>query len=788
MAHLHLGIDVGTSSSKVLLLSARGAVNATAAAPHPTLTPRPGWSEQHPEDWWNSVRKATRAALRKAQAKPADVIAIGLSGQMHSSVFLDRQQRILRPALLWNDQRTQDECAEITSRAGGAKHLLKLVSNVALTGYQAPKILWLRNHEPGRYRRLRHVLLPKDYINLKLTGQLATDVSDASGTLLFDVTRRAWSTTLMDLLDLDPDWFPPVHESPDIIGELLPEPAKALGLRAGTPVVAGAGDQAAAAVGTGVVKTGIVSATIGTSGVVFAHSDVPVPNHDGILQSFCHAVPGKWCVFGCMLSGGGSLHWAREILYADRLSQARTDADRDAIYTDMIADAAHTPRANDAIVFHPYLTGERCPYQHPYAHGAFIGTTRTDTRGSFVRAVLEGVTLSLGRQLELMRNLKVPMREVRLAGGGARNHWWRQLQADIYGLRCTVANSEEGSALGAALLAAVGARTFKTVPSACRATIRVRHQYRPDYNEPAATAPSATGCAPPTKVSHPSIATMAPPNPDAQLPEHSPPPAQRPLTPADLLPAGPLRRVGQQLHIFDTLDSTSTFLRDHAAELVDGTIAWAEFQTAGRGRLRRQWSAPRGSSILLSLLLFEPADSPLLPLAGLLGSLAACDTISSIPDCEPALRWPNDVVLAGRKVVGVLAESSPIGQRRAVTIGIGINCLQHAGHFPADLANKATSLEIASSQPINRAACAANLLKHLDAWLAPDNDPSTTAELLRHSWQARCIDVGKRVTLLHDQRSFTGTAMDIDPNGDLVVQLDHGGRRHFASATTTRAW
>jgi xylulokinase len=453
-------------------------VRATATASHPSFFPRPGWSEQRPDDWWASTCAATRRVLRKGRISAADIGGVGLSGQMHGSVFLDPRQRVLRNALLWNDQRTGAECAEIERRAGGRTALIQLVRNVALTGYQAPKILWLRNHQPRLFRRLRTVLLPKDYVNLRLTGVRHSEVSDASGTLLFDVAGRRWSTELMQHLALDPDLFPPVVESREVVGELTRAAARATGLKAGTLVVAGAGDQAAAAVGTGVVQRGIVSATLGTSGVVFAHSDTPVPNDAGLLQSFCHAVPGAWCVFGCMLSAGGSLHWARAVLYADRLKATRTDAQRDAIYGAMIAEAAAAER-DATLVFHPYLTGERCPYAHPHARGAFVGLTRRHGRSALVRAVLEGITLGLARQLDLMRALRVPIREVRLAGGGARNPWWRQLQADVYGCRCVAMRSEEGSALGAALLAAVGAGAFPDVPAASRAAAHSQHSYRP---------------------------------------------------------------------------------------------------------------------------------------------------------------------------------------------------------------------------------------------------------------------------------------------------------------------
>ncbi|MCH8805100.1 MAG: xylulokinase [Planctomycetes bacterium] len=479
MARAFLGIDIGTSGSKALLMDEAGGVLASASAAHPSYFPKPGWSEQRPDDWWGSLRKATRAVLRRAKTSGDDIAGVGLSGQMHGAVFLDAADQCLTNAILWNDQRTAAECEEIERRAGGRTSLLRLVCNVALTGYQAPKILWLRRHKRRVFRQVRCVLLPKDYIRLRLTGVAGSDVSDASGTLLFDVVRRRWSTKLMERLELDPAWFPPVSESRAVVGAITTQAARATGLKRGTPVVAGAGDQAAAAIGTGVVRRGILSATLGTSGVVLAHSDTPVPNDAGLLQSYCHAVPGRWCVFGCMLSAGGSLQWAREVLYADRLRRARSDAARDALYEQMISEAAGAT-GDDALLFHPYLTGERCPYPHPHARGALLGLTRRHTRGDLVRAVLEGITLGMGRQIDLMRALHVPIREIRLSGGGARNAWWRQLQADVYGCRCVVMRSEEGSAYGAAILAAVGTGCFASVEAACRQCVSVAQAHRPD--------------------------------------------------------------------------------------------------------------------------------------------------------------------------------------------------------------------------------------------------------------------------------------------------------------------
>ena len=305
------GIDIGTSATKVLLCSPTGKVHATASVEYPVYTPKPGWSEQEPDDWWKASVKGIAAACKKAKIKPANISAIGLSGQMHGSVFVNKQGRSLRRALLWNDQRTAAECEEIEKRAGGRKALIRMVSNVALTGFTAPKILWVRKHDKKTYANTFKVLLPKDYVRLKLTGEYASEVSDAAGTLLLDVRNRRWHTGLLGKLGIDKDLMPPVFESTEVTGNVSSSAAKATGLKVGTPVVGGAGDQPAGAVGNGIVRSGIVSATMGTSGVVFAHSDKPVPNEEGNLQSFCHAVPGKWCVFGCMLSAGGSFQWLR---------------------------------------------------------------------------------------------------------------------------------------------------------------------------------------------------------------------------------------------------------------------------------------------------------------------------------------------------------------------------------------------------------------------------------------------------------------------------------------------
>ncbi|MCG3178906.1 MAG: Xylulose kinase [Phycisphaerae bacterium] len=475
-----LGIDVGTSGTKALLCRPDGRVAATATAEHPIQRPQPGWSEQRPADWWRSTVAAVRAVLRKARCTGRQVRGIGLSGQMHGSVFLDKAGRVIRPALLWNDQRTGPQCEAIERAAGGRAALIRMVNNPALTGYTAPKVLWLREAEPRAYDRLATILLPKDYIRLRLTGEYATDVADASGTLLLDVRRRRWHRGLLDRLGIDAGLLPPLVESPEPTGGLTASAARTLGLTPGTMVVGGAGDQPAGAVGNGIVTAGVVSATMGTSGVIFAHAAGPVDNREGNLQSFCHAMPGAWCVFGCMLSAGGSLQWLRDTLWADE-TQTLRKAGRDpgVLYESMIAEAAKAPAGCAGLIFLPYLTGERCPHADPEARGAWVGLTARHTRCHLVRSVIEGVTMGMRDQVELMRGRGIAVRQVRAGGGGARNGFWRQMQADMYHAPVATISTNEGAALGAALLAGVGTGCFAGVPEACRSAIRVRQTLRP---------------------------------------------------------------------------------------------------------------------------------------------------------------------------------------------------------------------------------------------------------------------------------------------------------------------
>jgi xylulokinase len=475
---IYLGIDVGTSGTKTLAMRGDGKVLATATADYPLSHPRPGWSEQSPEDWWQATVKSVRAVLKQAKIKAGDVAGIGLSGQMHGSVFLDSRQQVIRPAILWNDQRTSAECAEIESRAGGRAQLIELVANPALTGFTAPKILWLRKHEPKHFDRVRQVLLPKDYVRLRLTGEFATEVSDASGTLLLDVRKRAWSKTLLSLLQLDEALLPRVYESEEVSGKLTAGAARLLGLPAGVAVVGGGGDQAAGAVGNGIVRSGVISATMGTSGVVFAHSDAVQYDPQGRLHTFCHAVRGKWHVMGVVLSAGGSLQWYRNKLAEAEVAAAkRQKVDP---YELIRAQAEKAPPGCEGLFFLPYLTGERTPHADPYARGAWVGLTLRHGRPHLVRSIFEGATYAMCDSLEIIRQMRVPVKEIRLSGGGARSRFWRQMQADAYGVKSVTTNSVEGPAYGVALLAAVGTGAFKSIVEACQATIRIESTTNPN--------------------------------------------------------------------------------------------------------------------------------------------------------------------------------------------------------------------------------------------------------------------------------------------------------------------
>jgi xylulokinase len=461
-----LGIDVGTSGTKTLVMNGAGKILAEATRNYPLHSPKPLWTEQDPEDWWEATVATVRGVVKKAKLKAADVKAIGLSGQMHGSVFLDKKNQVIRPALLWNDQRTAAECEEIERRAGGRKKLIQMVANPALTGFTAPKILWLRNKEPKNFEKLAKVLLPKDDVRRRMTGEFATDVSDASGMLLLDVAKRTWSRKLLSALELDESLLARCYESEEVTGKLTREAAAELGLSTNCVVVGGAGDCAANAVGTGVVKTGVLSTSIGTSGIMFVHSDEVQIDPLGRLHTFCHAVHGKWHMMGVSLTGGGALQWFTEKVCTDLFAKKKEGS-----FNVLTKEAAAIATGSEGLFFLPYLAGERTPHADPHARGCFIGLTLKHIRGHLARSVMEGVGYAMRDSLEIIRSLGVPVSEIRASGGGSKSPLWRQIQADVFGQDVVTINAEQGPAYGVALLAAVGAREFKNIEQACEATI-----------------------------------------------------------------------------------------------------------------------------------------------------------------------------------------------------------------------------------------------------------------------------------------------------------------------------
>lgn len=467
MKRLFLGIDVSTTGAKALLIDAKGRVVASATTALTLQTPKPLWSEQDPHQWWTGTTASIRKALADAGATGDDVGAIGLTGQMHGLVLLDAARNVLRPAILWNDQRTGAECDEIHARVGRAD-LIRTVGNVALTGFTAPKILWVRNHEPAVYAKAKLVLLPKDYVRLRLTGEAAMDKADGSGTILFELQARTWSKPVLEKLEIPAEWLPATFEGPETTGTVTAEAAAATGLRKGTPVMAGGGDQAAGAVGAGAVRPGVVSLTLGTSGVVFATTDAPLVEPEGRLHAFCHAVPGRWHFMGVTLSAAGSLQWYRDTL------AAKDD------FASLVAEAEAAPAGSEGLLFLPYLSGERTPYPDPLARGSFVGLTVRHKRAHLTRAVLEGVAFSMKDCFRLLQGAGLgAVKEVRIAGGGAKGPLWRKIVASALGLPMVTVNSTEGAAYGAALLAGVGAGAWPTVEAACDATIAVTGRDEP---------------------------------------------------------------------------------------------------------------------------------------------------------------------------------------------------------------------------------------------------------------------------------------------------------------------
>lgn len=461
-----LGIDVGTSGSRAVVIDETGKVAASATAEHVAFaSPEIGWAEQDPLDWWRAVKESLAEVLKTVPA--AEIGAVSFSGQMHGSVFLDANGEVIRPALLWCDQRTEKQCDEITSKIG-AERLIELVSNPAVTGFTLPKILWLRENEPDNFARVATVLLPKDYIRFRLSGDLASDVADSSGTLLFDVANRRWSQEMLDAFELDAALMPTVFESTEVTGKVSAAGATETGLLEGTLVVAGAGDNAAGAIGMGIVSPGSMSATIGTSGVIFAVTDEAKLDLKGRIHTLCHAIPGRWHNTGVTLAAGLSLKWFRENL-GDGAS-----------YDELVKDASKIESGSDGAIWLPYLMGERAPHLDPNARAAFVGLTASHTKAHFTRAVMEGVAFSLRDSLEIFEELGASITSVRLGGGGAKSPLWRQIQADVYGKPVELLEAEEGAAFGAALLAGVGAGVWNSVDEACAATIRVADTTTPN--------------------------------------------------------------------------------------------------------------------------------------------------------------------------------------------------------------------------------------------------------------------------------------------------------------------
>lgn len=463
---------MGTGGTRAIIVDDRGAVLASGTEEHANFaSPEPGWAEQDPRDWWRAAALAVRKALQ-ASGLGADAIgAVGFSGQMHGAVLLDANDEVIRPALIWCDQRTEAQSKEL-ERTIGLERLIQLTCNPPLTNFTLTKLLWVRQHEPQNWQRVRKIMLPKDYVRLRLSGESAIDVADASGTLMLDVANRKWSSEVLSKTGMDPAHLPKLFESQEICGHLTQAGAEATGLRQGTPVVAGAGDQAAGAVGMGITRAGVVSATIGTSGVVFAATNKPSLDPKGRLHTFCHAIPGRWHVMGVTQAAGLSLRWFRDNFGA-RAEDGRDPYDR------LSAEAAAAPAGCEGAFWAPYLMGERTPHLDPFARAAFVGLSASHTRAHLIRAILEGVAYSLRDTFTIFDEICVPVERIRLGGGGARGTLWRQIQADVYAHDVEILQAEEGAAYGAAILAGVGSGCWKSVDEACDAAVRVAKTVSP---------------------------------------------------------------------------------------------------------------------------------------------------------------------------------------------------------------------------------------------------------------------------------------------------------------------
>lgn len=460
----YIGLDVGTSGAKSVLIDENGRIISTVTYEYNMLCPYPLWSEQEPEDWWEASKKSIIAVVNKSHVVKNDIKGIGLTGQMHGLVILDKNFKSLRPCIMWNDQRTQKECQEITDKIG-FENLLKITGNAVLPGFTAPKILWVKKNETHIYEKIKHVLLPKDFVRFKLTGELAMDVSDASGTSLFDVAKRSWSMEIIEKLGIEKSWMPKIYESFEIVGKVKNDLCDEIGIAAGTPVVAGGGDQASGGVGTGTVSHGIISVVLGTSGVVFSATEKVLIEPKGRLHSFCHAVPNKWHTMGVTLSAAGSFKWFKDVLGEYETEIAKKD--NKSTYDLLTGRAEKSKPGSEGLFFLPYLSGERTPYPDPNAKGSFIGLTLRHNKSNIIRSVLEGVAYSIKDCFLLSESLGVKSNHVSISGGGAKSKFWRQIIADVLDTEIATLSTTEGAPLGAAILAAVGTKQFSSVEEAC---------------------------------------------------------------------------------------------------------------------------------------------------------------------------------------------------------------------------------------------------------------------------------------------------------------------------------
>lgn len=476
-----LGIDLGTTGVKSVLVDSEGKLCDSSVEEYPLITPKPGWVQQDVHLWWQATVKGIKTLFQKTKISPSSIAGIGLTGQMHGSVFLDQDSNVLFPAILWCDQRTAEECNQINEIVGKEK-IFQITCNPVLTGFQAPKILWLKNNHPEIYKKVKKVLLPKDYIRFCLTGEFATDVSDASGTSLFDVRKRNWSGEILDSLEIPQNWLPRCFESVEVTARVSKEAEKLTGIPEGVPVVAGAGDQAAGAIGTGITKEKLISISIGTSGVVFAFSDKVFVDPMGRLHTFCHAVPGKWHLMGVMLSAGGAFRWFRDTLGTQEIEIAKK-SNKDP-YEILVSLAEKAAAGCDGVIFLPYLSGERCPYPDPNAKGVFFGLSLKTTKADLVRAVLEGVSFGLRDSIEIMKEIGLPLGgHCRVSGGGGRSIFWTKLLADIIGEKMVRLVSEEGPAYGAALLAGTGVGLFPEIEKTCEMFIKIKDEFDPENSK-----------------------------------------------------------------------------------------------------------------------------------------------------------------------------------------------------------------------------------------------------------------------------------------------------------------